>query len=91
MTMHEQMIVDMADLAAAHLECTACKATTVVIGVAAFKHPPDACPSCGVAWFKGRSVEDMAVRQFIGNIREMATLEERVPVRLRLELARPKP
>lgn len=87
--MDERTVLELTDLAAVQLDCTACKATTVTIRVEAFKDPPERCPHCGTAWFKSRATEDMAVRQFVSNIREVATLEQRAPVRLRLELRAP--
>jgi hypothetical protein len=86
MTVDDRYVLDMGDLTTVRLECVACDAAVSIL-VPKFRDPPDHCPSCGVPWFKGRSVEDMAVRQFVGNIREMATLPERAQVRVRLELA----
>lgn len=85
MTVNERMLLEMSDLAAVQFECITCQ-TAVVIQIEKFKHPPTDCPSCGVAWFRSRANEDTAVRQFVGLVRELSTISERVPVRLRVEL-----
>lgn len=95
MTMDDQVIVDVTDIQTIHCECRHCH-TTITYPLERWNPDEMKCPGCDLAWWTANNPGLKDIQEFAKLWRAVVERQQRpedvnARVRVRFQLARPKP